>query len=88
MNQPENNSDLSKMLEGMSSAASVVDQLKKQFEKLITPELVDSLDPVTRAKMNGYISEIDIKSQELHSIKPKMDKAMAGLTNMLKKSGL
>jgi len=88
MNQTENNSDLSKMLEGMGSAASVVDQLKKQFEKSITPELMDSLDPVTRAKMNGYISEIDIKSQELTNIKPQMDKVMAGLTNMLKKSGL
>jgi len=88
MNQPENNSDLSKMLDGLGSAASVVDQLKKQFEKSITPELMDGLDPVTRAKMNGYISEIDIKSQELTSIKPQMDKVMAGLTNMLKKSGL
>lgn len=88
MSQPGNdNADLSKLFSGLNQAAGVIGSLKTQFEKSITPELIDSLDPITRAKFNGYISEIDMKSAELANIKPQLDKAMEQLNSILTKQG-
>lgn len=86
MSQPGN--DLASVLAALGNITNVIGPIKDQFEKSITQEKLDELDPVTKAKMNGYIAEINSKMTDLSKIPDMLKKAESGIADILNKTGL
>lgn len=86
MNQPGNNSLLD-MFSGLKQAAVGVDALTSQLKNTVTPEMLNGLPEDKRSELEGLISQVTSKTQEINNIGPQLDKAMAAATEMMKKAG-